>query len=178
LGEGTCLAAAGRPWRRSPASSRDVKLHALGPWRLAESSPKPASTGRSRGVQLERVQRSPRQVGRGRVDGSDALKCVADRAVSPTVGEGEPRASMHVSPLRATMSKTARRRSSTPDGRSSEGVNSREERAAGRAESPMAGKEGEPRAPQCAMPPRTPRTKHPQHAGVVRSSMRGGAQGA
>jgi hypothetical protein len=36
--------------------------------------------------------------------------------------------------------------------------------AADRAESPMAGKEGEPRAPQCAMPSRAPRTKHTQHA--------------
>jgi hypothetical protein len=68
-------------------------------------------------VQLGRVQRIPRQVGQGRVDGSDALACAVGRVASPLVGEGEPCASMRVSPLRATMSKTARRRSSTSEQR-------------------------------------------------------------
>jgi hypothetical protein len=85
--------------------------------------PKPASTGRSRGKQLERVQRSPRQVGQGRVGGSDAVSRAGGRAALPTAGEGEPRAPTRVSPPRATKSNPARRGSSTPEqrGRQSRG---------------------------------------------------------
>jgi hypothetical protein len=119
--------------------------------------PKPASTGRSRGEQLGRVQRSLRQVGRGRVGGSDAVSRAGGRAALPTAREGSharPRACRHRGPRSPTPHAEGAAR------RSNEGGKAGAKRAAYHAASPTAEKEGEPRAPQCASPPRTPMTKH------------------